>query len=52
MKKKIVNKEIQKEPVEVIVNVPEIQMINETFGNGDMNILRDKINEIISIINK
>lgn len=27
--------------------VPKVQPLTQEFGNGDMNILRDKINEII-----
>lgn len=40
---------------EIVVEVPSnnptkssIQPISETFGNGDLNILKDKINEIIN----
>ena len=27
---------------------PKIGLITDTFGNGDLNLLRDKINEIIN----
>lgn len=32
---------------QVCADVPRIALIEEAFGNGDLNILRDKINEII-----
>ena len=41
----------KKEAVEVEVCeecvAPKIELITQEFGNGEMNILRDKINEII-----
>jgi hypothetical protein len=27
---------------------PEIALLTQEFGNGDLNVLRDKINEIIA----
>ena len=29
---------------------PKVPLLTETFGNGDLNILRDKINEIIKAL--
>jgi hypothetical protein len=48
---KLVVKEEVKEPKVVFAvahfKTDEIQPITQEFGNGDMNVLRDKINEII-----
>jgi len=30
---------------------PVVLPIEESFGNGSLNVLRDKINEVIAIIN-
>lgn len=46
MKKEIKNEVTGTEYVES--EIKDIQPIAQEFGNGDMNILRDKINEIIS----
>lgn len=37
---------------EVNVPKPSIGEISTTFGNGEVNQLRDKINEVIRAINK
>ena len=56
MKKKTTKKEEVVEVVEIVEAVevpkePTIKPIVEVLGNGDLNILKDKINEIIAIIN-
>jgi hypothetical protein len=62
MKKKIIKKNVKvKEDVAVdtgtptnydvcsdCFTLPVIEPLTESFGNGDLNILRDKINEIIA----
>lgn len=47
----------KKEEVKVADATPEpvkvhIPHVTETFGYGELNILRDKVNEIISHLNK
>lgn len=44
MKKKDEKKEVKEEVLEVKT---EISPLTQEFGNGDLNVLRDKINEII-----
>ena len=52
-KKTIAIKEDDGTVDEVVVNTDAIEPITDLFGNGDMNTLRDKINEINNIcINK
>jgi hypothetical protein len=55
MPKKIIKlpKENSLPPPEIVEEVKEVMFpkvlpITQEFGNGDMNILKDKINEIIS----
>lgn len=38
------------EPIAPIVVAPKILPITETFGSGDMNTLKNKINEIIALM--
>jgi predicted membrane protein len=56
-KKKIVEseepKEVKEEVMEIHVSsgwVGCIEPLTQEFGNGDLNVLRDKINEIIKVI--
>ena len=53
MKKKIEDK-VELEPTEVQeeVKAPVLAPLTENFGNGDDNVLRDKLNEVISFLNK
>ena len=48
MKKKTTKKE---KITEEVVTIDPIKEITDVFGNGDLNILKDKINEIIKRIN-
>ncbi len=46
-KVKPVEVKVEKEVEAVVIKV---QLLTQEFGNGDMNVLRDKINEIIKAI--
>ena len=49
MAKKIEKEEVVATPVVSTESTPKVVLpITETFGNGDLNTLRDKINELIS----
>ncbi len=49
MAKKKEEVKIEEKIVETPVEQPKILPITQEFGNGDLNILRDKINEIIGL---
>jgi hypothetical protein len=51
--KKEVEEEVTPEVVEVVetpVVAPKVSPITESFGSGDMNTLKNKINEIIKCL--
>jgi len=48
IEKEVETVETKAEGVVKSASVPRILPITETFGNGDLNTLRDKINELIS----
>lgn len=43
-------KEVKKEEVQDVSNhdTPKVAPLTQEFGNGDLNVLKDKINEIIA----
>lgn len=43
-------KEEGTEEVETTEVVPKVAPLTETFSNGEMNVLKDKLNEVISKI--
>lgn len=47
MKKKEIIVEKVEEKIAEPITVVKVNLLTQEFGNGDMNILRDKINEII-----
>ncbi len=52
-KKKIIKDDGQEEEIEVEdIKEPNVTPLAILFGNGDDNILRDKLNEVISFLNK
>lgn len=50
IKEKVIDKAIDDLVAESITE-PSIKLITEVFGNGDLNMLKDKINEIATYIN-
>lgn len=38
-------------PIPVIVKLDKVSHLTESFGSGDANVLKDKINEIIKCLN-
>lgn len=41
---------VEAPPVQEPIIIPKVHTISQEFGNGDLNILKDKINEIIQRI--